>query len=64
VVLQSKIENGERGFIDPRYKNHSYIESKLVEILELCWVHDAKERVDIFTVVDMLRELKKSTLNS
>jgi hypothetical protein len=58
-VIQSAIQAGRRSHVDPRYRENP-IEAKLLEIVELCWIHDPKERVDIFTVVAMLRNLSSS----
>jgi hypothetical protein len=57
---KAKINNTERAFIDPRYRTRSYIEGKLVEILEQCWEHDPERRVDMFQVVSFLREVKRT----
>ena len=54
--VQEKISNGETPPIDPRYFNkRSFAERKLAEIIELCWVYDADRRIDMFHVVDFLR---------
>ena len=49
--------NGTRGFVDPRYRKRSALEARLLEIMDMCWEHDGHSRVDIFTVVEALREL-------
>ena len=48
--------NGELPYVDPRYKQRSFAESQLVEIMEKCWVYDAEKRIDIFEVVRLLRK--------
>lgn len=56
-VVQEKVTKGhQRAFIDDRYRNHSYGEGKLVELMEQCWKEDPSERVDIFEAVRFLRE--------
>lgn len=47
---------GELPYIDPRYRTRSYVEGRLVEIMEQCWPYNSTERVDIFTVLSHLRE--------
>lgn len=59
-VVQSKVINGKRAYVDPRYKTNSYGEMALVEIMERCWVHDPKDRADIFEVVKFLRKAAKN----
>jgi hypothetical protein len=58
-VAVKKIVNGTRPFVDPRWKKRSYAESKMVEVMEQCWIHNATERIDIFEVVKQLREIKE-----
>ena len=49
------IKNGTTAFIDPRYNERSFAESKLVEIIPQCWIYDPRQRIDIFRLVDFLR---------
>lgn len=59
-AIQNKVtEEQEKPFIDPRYRTRSYIESKLVEIIELCWEFDPFKRISIFEMVQRLRDVKK-----
>jgi hypothetical protein len=53
--VQKRIAGGERAFVDPRWKERSYIESQLVEVMEQCWEQDPTKRLDIFAVVTLLR---------
>lgn len=46
-------------FIDPRFRDRSFGESKLVDIIPLCWAHDPADRIDIFEVIRLLREAVK-----
>jgi len=46
-------------YIDPRYKTRSYIEGRMVEIMNRCHKLKASERVDIFEVVRHLRETRE-----
>ena len=58
-VVQKKLIDGENAFIDPRYKERSFIERKLVELVEKCWIYDPAERISIFEAVDYLKEVIK-----
>jgi hypothetical protein len=57
---QKDIANGKRAFIDPRYRTRSYIEGKLVEIMEQTWLQDRTKRPSIFEVVDFLVDAKRT----
>jgi hypothetical protein len=52
---QEMIKNGTTASIDRRYKDRSFAESKLVEIIPQCWIYDPRQRIDIFQLVDYLR---------
>ena len=53
--VQYLVGQGERPFIDPRYKERSLAEVKLVEIIESCHEYYEQDRPSIFEVVDFLR---------
>lgn len=55
VETQGMVMNGTTAFIDPRYKERSFAESKLVEIIPQCWIYDPRQRINIFRIVDFLR---------
>jgi hypothetical protein len=55
--VQARLMANQTAFIDPRYRNRSFAESKLVEIIEQCWTFDPNERIDIFELVELLRNL-------
>jgi hypothetical protein len=57
--VQAKLKANQTAFIDPRYRNRSFGESKLVEIIERCWVFNPDKRIDIFELVQVLREVIK-----
>lgn len=61
VILhpQTKLRKGETAFVDERYRTQSFISGKLVEVMEKCWAYDAKDRIDIFEAVRLLREAKE-----
>jgi hypothetical protein len=51
--------NGILPYLDHRYKERSYAEEKLVEIMEKCWLYDPDERISIFDAVEFLRQAVK-----
>ena len=55
-VMNTKILSGNLTYIDPRYKQRSFAEGKLVEIVERIWKFNPTERPSIFDVVQFLRE--------
>ena len=62
---QRNVVKGKLAYIDPRYRERSFAEAQLVDVMEKCWVYDPDERIDIFEVVRLLRmavaENKKHT---
>ena len=52
------IISGKRPYVDPRYRKRSYIEAKLVEVMERCWAQSRHDRPAIFEVVEFLRHVK------
>jgi hypothetical protein len=52
------ILRGEKAFIDPVYRKRSFIEAKLVEVIEKCWTDVVDQRPTIFQIVLELREIK------
>ena len=59
-VVQQKVVNGTLAFIDERYRSRSYIEGRMVEIMERCWIYDPSKRATIFEVVEFLEETVKA----
>lgn len=53
---QERVANGEKPFIDPRYKERSLAEAKLVEIIEKCHEYYPEDRPSIFELVEVLWE--------
>ena len=49
------VKKGDKVFIDPRYRERSLAEAKLVEIIEKCHEFNPKHRASIFEVVEFLR---------
>ena len=58
-MIQERIIQGERPYIDPRFRTRSFMEGKLVDIMEQCWEHDRTKRIDIFSVVRFIRNIKQ-----
>jgi Protein tyrosine and serine/threonine kinase len=56
--VQKFVIDGKRAFVDSRWKERSYIESKLVDVMEQCWEHNPNNRIDIFTVIQLLQEIQ------
>jgi len=52
--IQDLVGDGEKAYIDPRYKERSLAEAKLVEIINQCHEYYPEDRPSIFEVVDML----------
>jgi hypothetical protein len=57
--VQKLVVDGKRAQLDPRWKQRSFIDNNLVELMEQCWEHDPKKRPDIFTVIQQLRDIDK-----
>jgi hypothetical protein len=55
-VIQTKLIDGELPYVDPRYKDRSYAEKMLVELMEKCWIYDPDERISSFEAVEFLRK--------
>ena len=55
-VVQKKLIDGGLPYVDSRYKERSFAESKLVELMERCWTYDPDQRITIFEAVDFLRK--------
>ena len=54
AAVQELVASGERAYVDPRYKERSLAEAKLVEIIEKCHEYYEIDRLSIFEVVDFL----------
>jgi hypothetical protein len=50
------VKNRKLPYIDPRYKERSFAEAKLIEIMKQCWTYERRNRIDVFTLVDLLRD--------
>ena len=54
--IQERAKEGEKAYIDPRYKERSLAEAKLAEIIGQCHSFKPKDRPSIFQVVKFLRD--------
>lgn len=61
--VQSRIMANQTAFIDPRFISRNYFEKNLFDIVQLCWVHNPDDRIDIFSLVYRLRALTKEFNN-
>ena len=52
------INNKEKPYVDPRYRNRSVIEAGLVEVMEKAWEWDLDKRESIFKRLQQLYELR------
>lgn len=53
--MRNKIMDGQTAFIDPRFRDRSYGDRVLADIIPLCWKLNADDRIDIFRITDSLR---------
>ena len=54
--VKKLIKDRRTAWIDPRYKNHTLAEQKIVEAIERCWVYNPDERASATEVLGILRE--------
>ena len=54
--VQHRVGLGEKAYIDPRYKERSLAEAKLIEIIDRCHEYYQEDRPSIFEVVDLLSQ--------
>jgi hypothetical protein len=57
-VVQAKVLNATRPFVDDRYRHRSFIESQMIEIMERMWEHDPANRPSIFEVIAFLTNVR------
>jgi hypothetical protein len=58
-TVREMVMEGQKPFIDKRYRSRSLIEARLVETMEPCWAFHAADRPSIFEIVKHLRETKQ-----
>jgi len=58
-IVQKKVIAGVHPYVDPRYKERSFVERKLIELMEHCWIYNPDERISIFEAVEFLRKTVK-----
>ena len=63
-VLAKTIKEGKTPYIDPRFQNRSLAETKLVDIMKMCWEFDPSKRINGFDLVAILREAVASIQHS
>ena len=55
-IAQNRVKKGVKPYIDPHYKDKSYAEAKLAEIIDRCYAFKPEDRPSIFEIVEFLRE--------
>ncbi len=55
-IAQNRVKKGLKPYIDPHYKDKSYAEAKLAEIIDRCYAYKPEDRPSIFEIVEFLRE--------
>ena len=58
-VVQKKLIDGKTAYVDSRYRERSFAEKKLIELMEKCWIYDPDERISMFEAVEFLRKAVK-----
>jgi len=48
-------------FVDERYRERSFEEGKLIELMEECWAYKPSERCTAFEAVSFLRDVVKES---
>jgi serine/threonine protein kinase len=54
--VKERVKRGDKAPIDPRYKERSFAESKLVEVIDWCHEFDPQNRPSVFDVVQFLQD--------
>ena len=62
--VQRRVMVGETPYIDPRWRERSFAEGKLIEVMQKMWTYNPDERIDIFEVIAFLRDALDETLRS
>jgi len=57
--VDTKIQEGIAPYIDPRYGERSLIESRLVQVMNLCYKQDPLDRPSIFEILQLLQETRE-----
>ena len=58
-MVQDKLIDGGLPYVDSRYRERSFAEKKLIELMEMCWRYDPDERINMFDAVKFLRQAIK-----
>lgn len=48
------VKQGEKPKLDTRWKEHSFAEGKILELLERCFEYDPDKRINMFETVEFL----------
>ena len=55
-LTQRRIANGEKPYVDARYRNRSLAEGILVQVMEACWAYRPQDRPSMTQVIQMLHK--------
>lgn len=55
-IVQEKIKDGEKAYIDPQWAERSLAERRLGEIIAKCHTYEADDRPSVFEIVSLLRD--------
>lgn len=61
-IIQDLVSTGSKPYLNPLYRNHSYIESRMLEIMDKCYVLKPEDRVSIFEILEYLQETKSNSV--
>lgn len=58
--MQKNLIDGKTAWLDPRYKERSFAEKKLIELMEKAWLYDPdEERISMFDAAIFLKQAIK-----
>jgi serine/threonine protein kinase len=55
-LVQHRVIDGVKPYVDPRYRNRSIAEGVLVQMMEACWAYDPADRPTINQIVGTLQK--------
>ena len=59
--MQKKIIAKKLPYVDERYRERSFEEGKLIELMEKCWAYDPSKRCTAFEAVSFIRNAVKES---
>jgi GNAT superfamily N-acetyltransferase len=61
--VERRVAKGVKAFVDPRWRNRTFAERTLCELIDRCWERDLDKRVDVFTLVRLLRNAYRTVID-